>query len=151
MRALAIVARRAALIRMKGHAGLTALVPAANIHRTAPQSEPERPFIKLGRSNVTLLKASCLNGAVVTFPVHAFVRDRKNGSGAVVEVAEDFAGRIGGEIEAALDRKGEDVTVAGTPARLRYHLTDIQPDLVDEADSSAIHYFATVQARVVAA
>jgi hypothetical protein len=152
VKGLARLARRAVLTRLKAHAGLTALVPATNIYRGAPLVEPDWPFIRLDRSNSIPIKAACLDGATVTFPLHAFARARQNGSGALVETAEDHVGRIGAEIEKALDDKGETITVSpGVTARLTYRLTDIQPDGIDQADSTAAHYVCTVRARAVAA
>jgi hypothetical protein len=151
MKGLARLTRRTVLTRLKAFTGLTALVPAAEIHPQAPLTTPNMPFVKTGTPTWIPLKAACLDGAVVTLPVHAFARARKNGSGAVVETAEDHASRIGEQIEKALDDKADDITVSmGVTARLRYRITDGQL-LVDAADSDAFHYFATVQARVVAA
>jgi hypothetical protein len=151
MKGLIRVTRRAVLARLKAHAGLLALVPAAEIHGQAPLTTPTMPFVKTGAPSATPLKAACLDGATVSPPVHAFARARKNGSGQVVETAEDHASRIGAEIEKALDDKADFVSIdAPNDVRLRYRLSD-QQLLVDGADSDAFHWFATVQARVVAA
>jgi len=145
------VTRRAILIRLKAHAGLLAIVPASEVHGQAPLITPTMPFVKTGAPSSTPVKGSCLDGATVSLPVHAFARARKNGSGAVIETAEDHASRIGEQIEKALDDKADLVTVvAANDARLRYRITD-QQLLVDGADSDAFHWFGTVQARVVAA
>lgn len=149
MKGLIRVTRRAILTRLKAHAGLTALVPAADIHPQATLSGPTWPFVKTGAPTWLPLKASCLDGAIVTIPVHAFARERKSGS-QVVETAEDHASRIGEQIERALDEKADEVTIGTEAVRLRYRITD-QQLLVDAADSAAFHWFAGVQARVVAA
>lgn len=143
--------RRAVLARLKSFAGLTALVPAAEIHGQVPLGVPDWPFVKLGAPRSIPIKGACLDGADVAIPVHAFARARQNGAGAMIETAEDHASRIGAEIEKALDDKGETVTVGvGVSVRLRYRISDIQL-LVDGADSSAFHYVCTVRARAIAA
>lgn len=151
MKGLIRHARRAVLARMKAFTGLTAIVPAADIHGQAPLSEPNWPFVKTGTPSSTPIKGACLDGAEITIPVHAFARARFDGAGAMIETAEDHAARIGAEIEKALDDKGETVPVPATAGvRLRYRLSDIQL-LVDAADSSAFHYTCTVRARAIAA
>lgn len=145
MKGAAREVRRAILTRLKAHAGLTALVPAAHIHGIVPLVEPVWPFIKLGPPLTLPIRMSCTDGATVSMGVHAFARARFNGSGQMIETAEDHAARIGAEIEKALDAKGE--TFSG--ARMRYLLTDINL-MVDGADSEAMHYFANVSTRVMA-
>ena len=151
MKGLIRVTRRAILTRLKAHAGLLAIVPAADIHGQAPLATPAMPFVKTGAPSSTPIKASCLDGATVNIPIHAFARARKNGFGDRIETAEDHASRIGEQIEKALDDKADLVSVVtADDVRLRYRITD-QQLLVDGADSDAFHWFCTVQARVVAA
>jgi hypothetical protein len=84
-------------------------------------------------------------GGAIAFDVHAFVKPRLSG-GAMVETAEDFAGRIGAAIEAALDSARLSLEGGGT-AQLR--LTDMR--LLQDADEAdAYHYFAQVNARCIA-
>ncbi len=150
MKGLIRVTRRAILTRLKAYPGLLVLVPAAEMHGQVPLTTPNMPFVKTGAPSSTPIKGSCIDGATVSIAVHAFARARKNGSGHVIETAEDHASRIGEQIEKALDDKADDVTVAAADARLRYRITD-QQLLVDAADSDAFHWFGTVQARVLAA
>lgn len=140
--------RRAVLARLKADAGLTALVPAASIYPQAVPNEPVWPFVKLGPTGTLRLRASCVNGGLVTVDVHAFARARVSG-GAVAETAEDHASRIGAAIEAALaDNR---ITLEGdAPAPIaRIELSDIR--LLQDQEPDAFHWFAQLNARVLAA
>lgn len=134
--------RRALLTRLKADVGLIALVPAASID---PDGEPSWPFVVL-RSPVTQrLRAACVNGGAVAWDVHAFARARESG-GAVVETAEDYAGRIGGAIEAALaDNR---IAIEGDGIA-RIEVSDMR--LLTDEEPGAYHYIAQVTARVLAA
>jgi hypothetical protein len=148
MTGLQRVARRAIVARMKGHAGLTALVPATSIFAQTVPANPAWPFVKTGVPQKAPITATCLNGGEVTVPVDGFAKDRYAGQ-QKVETAEDHADRIGAEIEAALHLKGETVTIDGAPVRLTYRLTDIRT-FPDGAEAGAYHYSALVRARVFA-
>ena len=140
--------RRAVLARLKANAGVTALVPAASIYPQAVPNEPAWPFIKFGPSTTQRLKASCVNGGLVALDVHAFARARVS-AGQVVETAEDHASAIGAAIEAALaDNR---LTLEGdAPAPIaRIELSDIR--LLQDGEPDAFHWFAQLNARVLAA
>ena len=68
-------------------------------------------------------------------------------SGATVETAEDFAGRIGGLIESALD--GFRTELNGGLQRIHITLTDMNL-IMDSGEAGAFHYFANCQAKVIA-
>jgi len=137
-------ARRAALSILKGNAGLTAIVPAARLYSQRVPASPVWPFVKMGPTQSLPVRASCTRGAVVAFTVHAFAKPRMSG-GAEVETAEDYASRIGAAIEAALDESRATFT-GGT---IRFRLSEMQL-LQDAAEADAYHYFAVVNARVIA-
>ncbi|WP_310533128.1 DUF3168 domain-containing protein [Novosphingobium sp.] len=134
--------RRALLAKLKGDAGLIALVPSASIH---PAGEPSWPFIRLDAPVTRRLKATGLNGGVGSFDIHAFARDREV-AGSVVETGEDHAGRIGGAIEAALADNRLALEGGG---EVRITVDDMR--LLTDDDPGAWHYFAQVNFRVLAA
>lgn len=139
--------RRAVLARLKADAALTALVPAGSIYPQAvPGSgEPEWPFIKLGPTGTLRLRAACVRGGLVSVDVHAFARARTSG-GITQETAEDHASRIGAEIERLLD--GVNLALEGG-AKAKIDLGDIR--LLQDSEPDAFHWFAQVNARVLAA
>lgn len=133
--------RRALLAKLKADAGVLALVASTSIN---PAGDPAWPFIVL-RSPVTRrLRASCVNGGLVSWDIHAFARNRES-AGQVVETAEDHAGRIGAAIEAALaDNR---IALEGG-AIARIELGDMR--LMIDGEPDAYHYFAQMNARVLA-
>lgn len=145
MKGLQRTVRRALLSRLKASAPVTALVGIANIHGQAPLGVLTWPFIKTGGPRTTPRRAACLDGAFVDVPVHAFARARYNATGAIIETAEDHAGRIGEAIEQALDLKGEDVL----GVRIVYECRDMAL-IPDGAEPDAFHYVTNVRARVTA-
>jgi hypothetical protein len=136
--------RRAVLARLKADSALTALVPAASIYPQAAR-EPEWPFIKLGPPVTLRLRAAGVNGGLVTLDVHAFARARLT-NGVEVETAEDHTSRIGAAIEAALADNRIDLE-GGAVAKIE--LSDIR--LLQDSEPEAFHWFAQVNARVLAA
>jgi hypothetical protein len=132
------------LQRLKADAALTALVPAASIYPQAVPGEPLWPFIKLGPTGTLRLRAACVNGGLVTVDIHAFARARVSG-GATVETAEDHASRIGAAIEAALSDRH--LTLEGG-ADAHIELGDIR--LLQDSEPDAFHWFAQLNARVLA-
>lgn len=137
--------RRDVLAKLKANAGVLALVSATSIHTQDPGAEPAWPFIKTGSPQSLPLRASCVDGATVNFGIHAFSRGRRTGA-ALVETAEDHAGRIGAAIEAAVDRARSDLPGVG---HVSYRLADMLL-MVDGAEPGAFHYSCTVRARVLA-
>lgn len=137
--------RRAVLTRLKADTALTALVPTGSIYPQAVPSEPTWPFVKLGPLGTLRLRAACVRGGTVTVDVHAFARSRASG-GQVVETAEDHASRIGAEIERLLD--GVNIGLEGG-AKAKLDLSDIR--LLQDGEPDAFHWFAQLNARVLAA
>lgn len=138
--------RRDVLDLLKHSSAVTDLVPAASIFGQVPPDEPDWPFIKTGAPQTLPLKAACVDGAEINLSVHAFSRGRRDVSDALVETAEDHAGRIGAAIETALD--GARRSIAGV-GRVSYRLADMML-LVDGAEPGAFHYVCTLRARVLA-
>ena len=138
--------RRGVLARLKADAALTALVPAASIYPQAVPGtgEPVWPFIKLGPTGTLRLRAACVRGGLVSVDIHAFARARIVG-GIEVETAEDHASRIGAEIERLLD--GVNIALEGD-AKAKLELGDIR--LMQDAEPDAFHWFAQINARVLA-
>lgn len=134
--------RRALLTKLKADAALTALVPAANID---PDGAPEWPHIILRAPVTQRLRATGVVGGLVTFDIHAFARAREE-AGIEVEDARDHAGSIGAAIETALFDNRMALEGGGV-ARVR--LSDIR--LLEDGTPDAYHWFAQVNARVLAA
>lgn len=139
--ALQRLVRRAVLTRLKANAALTAAVPASSIN---PLGAPVWPFIILRTPRTVRLRATGVNAGTVAFDLHAFARARLDGSGAMVETAEDYAGRIGGLIEAAL----ADARFMFEGVAMRVSLSDMR--LLEDDEPDALHYFAQVNARILA-
>lgn len=141
--------RRDVMARLKAAAGVTSLVSAGSIYGQDPGGAPVWPFIKTGSPQSLPLRMSCVDGATVSFGLHAFARARRSGPGdnaPVIETAEDHAGRIGEAIEHALD--GVRAVLLGGP-EVRYRIADMNL-FVDGAEPGAFHYSCTVRARVLA-
>lgn len=133
--------RRALLTLLKADSGITALVPAAQIN---PDDETDGPIIKLHAPTTQRLRASCVVGGVVTWDIHGFAGPRVS-SGAEVETAEDHAGSIGAAIETCL-ADNRIALEGGGEARIT--LSDIR--LLPDGDTDRFHWFAQVNARVLA-
>lgn len=133
--------RRALLTRAKAHAPLTALVPAAQI---APEGERAWPFVLIESPRTLRLKMACVNGARVSFDVHAFAGPRLSG-GATVETAYDHVSRIAAAIEGAFaDNR---ITLeSGAVCHIAFSDTQFLRD--DEPD--AWHWFGQLNCRVLA-
>lgn len=137
--------RRASLAKLKGDAGLTAIVPATSLY---PQTTPTNvgwPFVKLGVVTVLPLRAGCVDGVTGIFAVHGFAKDRYEGA-AIVETAEDHADRITSAIASALDRQtldletGQRVTLLWTGG----------PVMQDGDEAGAYHGVANFSFRALA-
>lgn len=137
--------RRAVLTKLKADASLVAIVPASSIYSQHVPQGPIWPFIRLGPSNTQRFRAACVDGAVVTFDVHAFARDRFT-AGAIVETAEDHASRIGSAIERAL---GDNWLALEGSGKVRVRLSDIAL-MQDAEEAGAFHWMAQVNGRVLA-
>lgn len=147
MKGLQLIARRAILAALKA-SSLTALVKPAQIHGQTPLVTLEWPFTKLGRPQTLPIKATCLDGGDVTFPLSGFATPKKQG-GVVVQSAEDFASEIGAAIETALDDRGFDLTVDGKPVRITFRILDMSLQQ-DGAEADAYQYSCNVRCRIIA-
>jgi hypothetical protein len=123
---------------------LVAIVPATRIYSQQVPAIPEWPFIKLGPSTSAPIRASCTDGASVSFSVHGFAKPRLVGRNEV-ETAEDHASRIGENIKNALEGKGVDIP----GAHIGFRLNELQL-LQDGGEASAFHFYGVITARVIA-
>ena len=132
---------RAATISLKNDAGLLAIVPEATID---PYDEPpEWPFIRLDGFQAIPAGRGCTARSEVTFMAHSFAKPRRDGSGAIVETARDYAGRVNGAVVEALQAHAYEVE--GRRYRFTVRSSRLMPD-GEEAD--AWHGIASVLARV---
>lgn len=134
--------RRALLSHLKADSDLTALVPAASIN---PIGTPTWPFIILRSPTTQPLRAACVRGGQVSWDIHAFAGPREV-AGAMVETAEDHAGSIGAAIETAL---ADNWLALPDGAKAHISLSDIR--LLEDGDTDGYHWFAQINARVLAA
>lgn len=141
MSTLQRLARRDVLAALKGNSGVTALIPATQLHPQQPLSEPVWPFGKLTQPQMLPLRAACVRGAVVNFGISAFTR------GLPDETAEDRAAKIGDAIEKVLDGRRTELPGIG---KVSYRLGDVLLR-VDGAEPGAFHWSASISARVLAA
>lgn len=137
--------RRAILTALKADAPLVAIVPKAQIYPQAPPATPVWPFVKYGAPSGIPIKASCVDGQEIIFALHGFAKPRLNGSGQVVETAEDHAARIGAATAKALDGKAL-VLDSGHKARVRWTGSQL---LQDGAESDAFHTIQNFRVRVI--
>jgi len=142
MKGLQRYVRRAILPVLKANAGVIALVPSASINPTG--AAPTWPFIVLRSPTTQQLKAACVNGGQGSWDIHAFSGPRLSG-GAVVETAEDHAGRIGEAIETAL---ADQWLALPDGAKARIRLSDIR--LLQDGDPDHYHWFAQINWRALA-
>jgi len=80
----------------------------------------------------------------VTVGLHAFAKPRMIGE-TEVETAEDYCGRIGSAIEAAL----QDARIDTEAVKIGVKLSDIRL-LVDGAEADAFHWTCNANCRVLA-
>jgi hypothetical protein len=137
--------RRSVLAHLKKDAALTALVAPASIYPSRTPATPAWPFVRWDGPQSIPIDLSCVAGASVTFLLHGFAKDRKQGA-AVVETAEDHAARIGSSLKSAIHNRR--IPVEGTTARMTVRSARLIQD-GDEAD--AYHAILSVEARVLAA
>lgn len=133
--------RRAVLARLKADEALTALVAATSIN---PVGVPAMPFIKLSAPVERPFQAAGVDGAIVSWDIHAFAGPRDE-AGAVVETAEDHAGSIGAAVQTALFNDWLALEGGG---KARLSLSDIR--LLPDGGTEAYHWFAQINARVLA-
>ena len=139
--------RRAVLEKLKADPGLLELVSIDSIDPD-PEQEPVWPFVTTENYRTQPFEATCVRGGRVTGDLHGFAGPRKNGTTAaaqVVEYARDHAGRIGGALQRALHLSRLDLEGGGN-AKIR--LSDIR--LISDGSSQAFHWFAQINARVLA-
>lgn len=143
---LTLPIRRACLAELKGDAGLLALVPAAQMYPQTTAPAPEWPFTRMGAPSGLPIRAGCVDGNEGSFAVHGFAKPRYDGSGGMVETAEDHAARIGGAIASALDRKR--LTLDGNQsARVTWTGSQL---LQDPEEADAYHTVQNFRVRVLA-
>ena len=137
--------RRAVLTHLKADQTLIALVAPASIYPSRTPPTPTWPFVRWDGPQSIPIDLTCVAGATVTFLLHGFAKDRKQGT-AVVETAEDHASRIGSALKLALHNRR--LPVANTTARMTVRSARL---IQDGAEADAYHAILSVEARVLAA
>lgn len=137
--------RRGALKLMKADANLVAIVPAARIYPQTTPPTPTFPFVRAGAPNLIPIRAACVDGSEATFAVHGFAKDRMTGTSRV-ETAEDYAGRLGAAIAAALD--GRRMEITGGSAGILWTGSQL---LMDPEEPSCFHTVVSFRVRALTA
>lgn len=106
---------------------------------------PEFPFGRVDGFNSLPLDGPCHAGAQVTFLLHGFARDRRQGE-QIVETAEDVACRLGSGMKLAVHNKR--VPIGDASALLRVRSVRLQPDA---AEAGVYQSVLECEARVLAA
>jgi hypothetical protein len=135
--------RRGVLALAKGNADLIALVPAKEIYPQTVKAGHGWPFIRSGSPSVVPVRAACVDGGEWIVAMHAFAKDRMEGKKAV-ETAEDYAGRIGAALAAALDR--QIITLTTGRARIRWTGAQL---LEDPEEAGAFHSVQNFTVRAI--
>lgn len=135
--------RRAILLDLEADEALTAIVPATSIQPLA--ANPPWPFIRCGAISAVPIDAACVDGDNFDVTIHSFAKPRLNGSGQMVETAEDFADRIGTAVVRRLNRRRLTLE-SGVGAKVRRTGHQL---LQDGAEADAFHHIATFRVRVI--
>lgn len=139
--------RRTVLAQMKANSGLVALVDPDDIYPSTVRAAHGWPFVRWDGPASVPIEASGINGAEVTFMVHAFAKARLS-SGSIVETAEDHCSRITSAIAACLHRSRIIVGGAGGEAMLR--VASVR-SMMDGAEKDSWHGIVNVVARCTGA
>lgn len=135
-----IAARRAGLKYLATVSPVTKIVPASR-HYPATVASPTWPFLCWGRPTSILIQGAGLDGSEIVGAVHGFAKARFNIAGAMLETAEDHAGRL----EAALAKAFDRVKLPIPRGYAKFRCTSTQL-LVDSTEADAFH--AVVNLRI---
>lgn len=107
-------------------------------------NKPEWPWLRWGEPSSVPLDGACVSGAIVSFTVHVFAREREI-DGKVTQSAEDYCSDITAAVKRALHlRKWGSADVS---YRFRVQTSRL---LRDPDDNRAFHGVVQVASRVVA-
>jgi hypothetical protein len=138
--------RRAILTHIGSVAAVTAIVPKSRHYPMVVPANVTWPFVRYGSPTPVPLRASCLDGTEIVVAVHGFAKARMNASGAMIETAEDHAGRLGAALAAALD--GIRLDLPRGHAKVRWTGSQL---LVDGAEADAFHCVVNLGVRCITA
>ncbi len=139
---LQALVRVALMERLKSDSAVTDLVPVGQINE---DDNSTWPLIKLRAPVTQRLRATCVNGGLVTWDLHVFAGPRKEGT-SIADRAEDHAGAIGAAVETCL---ADNHLTLENGADARISLSDIR--LLEDGDIDLYHWFCQVNCRVLAA
>lgn len=141
-----IEVRRAILPLLKNDSRTKNIVPASRWYPMVAPATPTWPFGLYGASAPIPLRASCLDGSEVITSVHGFARARLNGSGGMLETAEDHCGRLASAIAAVLD--GRHVEISRGHALIRWTGSQL---LIDGSEADSFHCVVNLRVRCITA
>lgn len=128
--------RKAVVAALKADAGVSAIV-AARSYGPNPPAEPTWPFNRYGFPVTTPLRATCMDGARISFIVHGFAKGDD----------ETGCSELGAANARALDRKT--LTLGGGyPAKALVRWTGNQI-IRDSDEATGWHCIGSFEARVV--
>lgn len=134
--------RQAVVRRLRANADLIAIVPAERNYGMRSPPDPAWPFTRYGSPDSQPLRAQCLDGATISFTIHAFSRTPDS---TAIFFEDECA-----TINAAASRALDGATLAldaptGAKAHVRWIGSQIVPDA---AEASAWHGINRFEARV---
>lgn len=138
-----IAIKRGMVALAKGNSPLIALVPTKDIYGQTVKAEHGWPFIRSGSPSAVPVRATCVDGGEWTVAMHVFAKDRMSGAKAV-ETAEDYAGRIGALLAAALD--GQALTLPSGRARVLWTGSQL---LMDPDEPGCFHSIQNFRVRAI--
>jgi hypothetical protein len=138
-----IPVRQAVLRHLATIPAVTKIVPASRLYAMTV-AEPKWPFVRYGASSPLPLRATGIDGAEIGVAVHGFAKARQNSAGAMLETAEDHAGRLGAALARALD--GIRLDIAGGHCKVRWAGSQL---LVDAAEADAFHCVVNLRVQCI--
>lgn len=138
-----IPVRRAGLKHLATVTAVTRIVPASR-HYPMVVANPGWPFIRWGRPASVPLRATCLDGTEIGVAVHGFAKARFNVAGAMLETAEDHAGRLEAALAAAFDGLRLDIP----RGHAKFAVTGSQL-LEDGEEADAFHCVVNLRVRCI--
>lgn len=139
--------RKAVLQMLKANATLTAMVPAGRIYPATVISNPTWPFLMYEPRVAVPIRASCIDGITLPFTISVYAKPRENGSGNILESAEDFVARIAAAVSAALDGRGATLATS-YEAQARFRWLNSESSFVG-AETNARRVLVNFNARVI--
>lgn len=139
-----LAVRRAVLPLLKGAPLVTDLTPAPSIYPSTVPASQTFPFIRYGAPIGSPFLASGLDGTSVRGSIHGFTKPLLNGSGAVIDTAEDQAHRLADAVASVIGKAVLSIE-GGMTATLTWLGNNL---LQDQSEADAWHAVINFRADV---